>query len=278
MKNLFRTLAAALLIFPMSAFAQDANTGDIKVTVTDEMNAPMPGAVVMIVAGGSTQGGATNMDGTITFRALNPGSYDLTARMSGYKKFTKTAVVVNAGQTAYTDFPMQLTTCDTCVIVIRDVKSPVDPTFSTLKNINADEIKTMAVDHSNLLSMITAECGDVQEGKGGQLVMRGSREGASTMYIDGEEMYGSTGIPGGAIEQVTVLSGGIPASFGDLTGGVVIITTKSYWTGASAKERMHEADAEAKAAAKKAMLEKEGKLKEDKNEIIEQSAPANGAH
>ena len=36
-------------------------------------------------------------------------------------------------------------------------------------------------------------------------------------------------IPKAAIEEISVLTGGIPAQFGDVTGGIVIITTKSFF-------------------------------------------------
>ncbi|HET6990046.1 MAG TPA: TonB-dependent receptor plug domain-containing protein, partial [Bacteroidia bacterium] len=166
------------------------------------------------------------------------------------------------------------------------VQSPVDITFSTVKNINADQLKQNAGGRSDLISLVTGTVSDASIGKNGQLVMRGSREGASTMYIDGEKVYGGAGLPGGSIQQVTVLSGGIPAAYGDMSGGVVIITTKTFESGFAAKQAMYD-EAEASAeAAKKAAAEKSGQLIDKDGHIIEQEktpvpvpqtpAPANG--
>jgi outer membrane receptor protein involved in Fe transport len=36
-------------------------------------------------------------------------------------------------------------------------------------------------------------------------------------------------VPGSSIGGVTVYTGGIPAKYGDTTGGVIILETKSYF-------------------------------------------------
>lgn len=276
MKTLFKSLIAlAAFLLPLAAFAQE--TGSLKVTVLDEKSVPMPGAVVRIVAGGPAIGGQTDMNGIFTFRALQPGTYDVEARMVGYKLFTKQGIVVGAGQTAYVTYPMQLKglDCDTCtnVVVITDKKGPVELNYSTVHTIDAGQVKTIPVQRGDVVGLVTATCSSCSEGPGGQLVMRGARENATTMYVDGEKMYGSGGVPGGAIQQVTVLSGGIPASFGDMTGGVIIITTKSYYSGIAAKQSMYEEAAKEKAEEEKAAKEKSGEHTENGDQIIEK-APA----
>ena len=37
------------------------------------------------------------------------------------------------------------------------------------------------------------------------------------------------GIPGIAVGSVKVYTGGIPAAYGDVTGGVIVVETKSYF-------------------------------------------------
>ncbi|CAN5239098.1 hypothetical protein BH09BAC5_BH09BAC5_23580 [soil metagenome] len=275
MKTIFQyILASVLFLTPFISSAQDGTTGDLKVTVTDEKNQPMPGAIVNIVSASNHLGGATDLDGKYTFRALNPGTYTVQARMGGYKNYIKTGILVNVGQTAYADYPMQvlIVALDSVVTIVAE-RSPVEKKFSTIQNINAEELKHSANGRSNILTLIEGSSTQVSIGKGGQLVMRGAREGASTMYIDGEKVYGDAGIPGGSIEQVSVLSGGIPAAFGDMTCGVIIITTKTFETGFNAKSAMYEAAAEEEAAAKKAELEKTGKLIDKDGTIIEQQTP-----
>jgi outer membrane receptor protein involved in Fe transport len=42
------------------------------------------------------------------------------------------------------------------------------------------------------------------------------------------KVIGAFSIPKAAIKEMSVLTGGIPAQFGDATGGIIIITTKGY--------------------------------------------------
>jgi hypothetical protein len=275
MKSIFQYLfLGALFIAPCSLDAQDLTTGDLKVTVLDEKNQPMIGAIVSIVSSTTPLGAATDLDGVCTFRALNPGAYTVDAKMSGYKRYVKTGIMISAGQTAYAEYPMQVMVIEfDSVVEIKAEAGPVSKQFSTVQNINAEQLKHNAAGRSNLLSLIEGSNSQLSIGKGGQLVMRGSREGASTMYVDGEKVYGSAGVPGGSIQGVTILSGGVPAAFGDMSGGVVIITTKTFETGFSAKQAMIEERLEAEAAAKKAELEKSGQLIDKDGTIIEKETP-----
>ncbi len=46
------------------------------------------------------------------------------------------------------------------------------------------------------------------------------------MYIDGIKVRGSSALPQAAIEEVTVITGGLPAQYGDAVGGIINVTTK----------------------------------------------------
>jgi outer membrane receptor protein involved in Fe transport len=56
--------------------------------------------------------------------------------------------------------------------------------------------------------------------------VRGQRTDGNVTYIDGIRVRGSGGLPESAIEQVSVILGGVPAQYGDATGGIINITTK----------------------------------------------------
>jgi len=48
-------------------------------------------------------------------------------------------------------------------------------------------------------------------------------------FLDGVKIAGAVpNIPPSAISSVSVYTGGLPARYGDVTGGVVVIETKSY--------------------------------------------------
>jgi outer membrane receptor protein involved in Fe transport len=49
-------------------------------------------------------------------------------------------------------------------------------------------------------------------------------------YVDGVKVTGTNpGVSPDAISRVSVYTGGLPACYGDVTGGVVAIETKSYF-------------------------------------------------
>src|SRR5690606_33681588 len=73
---------------------------------------------------------------------------------------------------------------------------------------------------------IAATVGGVQETNDGDVSIRGARTDNTYYYIDGIKVRGSNSLPKAAIEEVSVMTGGIPANYGDATGGIIAITTR----------------------------------------------------
>jgi outer membrane receptor protein involved in Fe transport len=49
-------------------------------------------------------------------------------------------------------------------------------------------------------------------------------------FVDGMKVGSAlSGVPNDAINSLSVYTGGLPAKYGDVTGGVVAIETKSYF-------------------------------------------------
>ena len=63
-----------------------------------------------------------------------------------------------------------------------------------------------------------------------QFSVRGSRPGSTLYVVDGIKMRQDPGLPFSAIEQIQVMTGAIPAKYGDATGGIIVITTRSFRT------------------------------------------------
>ncbi|TND07626.1 MAG: TonB-dependent receptor [Bacteroidetes bacterium] len=266
---------AALVFAVVSAFGQGATTGEIKVTVNDDKKVPLEYAAVTIITTSRPLGGLTDVKGDHMVRNLDAGKYDVRVTYAGCKPYLKKNVEVIAGKTAYVTFDMQLLVAneDSAVEVIAYYDpSPVDKMFSVEAHLNLPQIRANPSERGDINGLVTSICSSCSETKDRQLVMRGSRPGASQMYIDGEKMYGSGGVPGLAIEQVSALSGGIPAEFGDVSGGVVIVNTMSYFSGLKNKQNTYLSRAE-KAAEEKAAKDKaSGKVKEENGTLIEDNS------
>src|SRR5690606_3472244 len=73
-----------------------------------------------------------------------------------------------------------------------------------------------------------SSAGTYQQRSGGGLSIAGARTGGTLYIVDGLQMNSSAGInfPPGAIEQMSVMTSGVSAKYGDASGGVVNITTR----------------------------------------------------
>src|SRR5919112_660371 len=108
MRKLAALLAAALLsAVPLCAQEQ---TGSIQGTVKDSSCAVLPGVTVEArspsLVGVSTA--VTDADGVFRFPALPPGTYSVTAKLSGFADKKSDGVIVGLGQTLKLDLAMAL--------------------------------------------------------------------------------------------------------------------------------------------------------------------------
>jgi hypothetical protein len=109
-------IAAALAAPP--AFSQ-ALYGSIVGTIADQSGAPVPGATVTATNAGTghkvdTQ---TDTDGSYTFRNLQPGVYDLSSSLQGFKEMKKTGIRVSAGNPVRQDLKLEVGTVAEAVTV-----------------------------------------------------------------------------------------------------------------------------------------------------------------
>jgi Ca-activated chloride channel family protein len=76
---------------------------------------------------------------------------------------------------------------------------------------------------------IAGTAGGVNLNEVGQdMYIRGARSDANAFYIDGIRVTDFYGIPKTSINSVQVITGGVPACYGDLTGGVIAVETNAF--------------------------------------------------
>jgi hypothetical protein len=122
-------IALTVMLFAVTLTAQ-VRTGNIYGTVTDAEGNVLPGVSVTLrgpqIAALSTVTGAT---GIYRFVSLNPGQqYEITAELTGFKKATKTGIMVQVGSNVEIDLVMEVGTLEEQVTVIA-----VTPTIETKK-------------------------------------------------------------------------------------------------------------------------------------------------
>ncbi|MEM9261830.1 MAG: carboxypeptidase regulatory-like domain-containing protein, partial [Bacteroidota bacterium] len=223
-----RTLLLFLLIFAaFSVYAQTALSG--KVIDVDSNNDPLPFATVQIFKDGAFyQGATTDLDGNYYFSNVDPGTYDLQVDYTGYPPTKLTGIPVKAGQTNFADVEVSSNggvALD--VVVVTGFKVPLIEQDNTTsgQTVTSEQIRNLPTRNINQIASITAGAASADEG--GAINIRGSRSNATDYYVDGVRVS-RTSIPDSEIEQLQVVTGGVEARYGDVTGGIISITTKGY--------------------------------------------------
>ena len=169
-----------------------------------------------------------DLDGKYKIDALKPGVYNLTATAMNFDTLTIAEIRVN---------PDGITTVNMPVPVDSKVLGPVIIVY-TPPMINKDTprllIDVQDIENSPYVrdpkGLLVGTSSEVNQVEGtSDIIIRGSRPGDAIFYIDGVKANDMTSVPGVAIQGLEAYTGGIPAKYGDTTGGVVVLETKSYF-------------------------------------------------
>ncbi len=170
----------------------------------------------------------TDFDGNYTFSNIDPGTYDVEAKFLGYATSRITGVQVNADKVNSLNFELQEEGEVLDEVIIVGYTVPLINIDETSQGgvLTADAIKALPTKNISAMAATTAGLSSVN---GEDISIRGSRNNATYYYIDGVRVTGANAanlIPQTEIEQLQVVTGGIEAKYGDVTGGVISITTK----------------------------------------------------
>ena len=223
-KKIYALLVA--LICATVSYAQ-VGQGTLKGKVVDKgTGEPLPFVNVAIYKGDKQIKGTTSdFDGRYTIEPIEPGNYDIQASFVGYTPYRVNAVVVRSNVITFQDLKLtQGLELDEVEII--QYKKPLinKDGGATGGSVSAEEIAKMP---TRSAAGIASTVGGVStSGTGGGISIRGGRTGGEFIYIDGVKVRGSSSLPKSALQEVNVITGGVPASFGDATGGIISITTR----------------------------------------------------
>tara|TARA_B100000886_G_scaffold335992_1_gene293965 strand:- start:895 stop:4557 length:3663 start_codon:yes stop_codon:yes gene_type:complete len=211
------------LIFTSSSIL--AQSGSLEGKITDKNTGEtVPFANVVAERNGNQIAGVTtDFDGNYTIKPLEPGTYDLIVSFVGYGQVTLEGIVVSSNKITFRD--VQLSEgIDIEEVVIKDEKPLLDPDNLGGKTVTSEEIRSMPT--RSVTSVAATAAGVYQSDEGSSVNVRGSRSEATDYYVDGVKVRGSLALPQSAIEQITVMSSGLSAMYGDATGGIISVTSK----------------------------------------------------
>lgn len=245
-------------IFTLVTYGFSQNgTGELTGFVYDAVNKSegVFDAKIIVKSGTETKYiGKTDFNGKYRLTGIQPGSYDVyvTQKLDGYEPAELTGVIISSDKiNTLEPFYLEKTKVekpkDTDVTISESVKpksskggeTELDPAKITNKrkyvrplidkdagasgdSKGAEEIRSMA---TRSVTDVVSTAGGANNSTG-QLSVRGGGPDATIAFIDGQKVRGGLNLPKGAFEEISVMTGGIPANYGDATGGIISVTTK----------------------------------------------------
>jgi outer membrane receptor protein involved in Fe transport len=219
----FTLLVFIILGSIVTTFGQASQS--LQGTVKDADNGePLMFATVALKKGGQLVTGAqTDFDGKYSFNGIDAGTYDVEVSYVGYNTQKIEGVVIFSGKSLTLNIDMSQGIDMEEIVVTYQVPLVEQDNTTQGTIVTSKEIDKLA--SKNINGIIAQSAGVSSADDGGAISIRGSRSNATDYYIDGIRVSGSM-IPQSEIEQLQVITGGIPASIGDVTGGVISVTTK----------------------------------------------------
>ena len=222
-------LLGALLI--CTGLAHAGTTGKISGKVTEVTGDPLPGANVVIDIDGVKRAGITDEKGEYFIINIPPGTYDIETVMMGYSKSVHQGVVINVDHTTTVNFQMQEEALQLGEMIVVAERPPVEHDKTESKSvITAEEIESLPIvrEMSDFVELQAGVTPDEEES------VRGGNFWETAYMVDGVRVVNNDaragftrfqGVNTSAVQELTVLSGGMNAEYGN-AGAVVSVVTK----------------------------------------------------
>lgn len=225
------------------AFAQET-TGAMSGRVVDAQGLPVPGASVIVTGGQGVKQATSDGDGRFAIAFLTPGQYDVRVELQGFTAIERKSITVGLGQNVSLPITMELGGIAEAVQVTAG--TPVIDATSTTSGatISSEMLQRIPVGRTMSATAYLAPGVSSSGSAGAANPSIAGGSGLDNQYvIDGVNVtnqgYGALGsysiifgslgnaTPFDFIDQVEVKTGGYEAEFGQATGGVVNVITKS---------------------------------------------------
>jgi hypothetical protein len=247
MKRAFERLAALVLLslaVPSVALAQETTTGSIAGRVLDPQGAVVPGASVTLRSGQGARSVATDQHGQFLAPYLTPGVYAVRVEHPGFKPLEQRDVRVRLGQRVELEYTLSVGAFEALVEVT--AAAPVVDTRSTTAGgvLDSDELLRLPVPHRLTSTLYMVPGVSNSSGTGDANPSIAGASGLDNNYVvDGVNItntgfggigvytfvFGSlgTGVTTDFIQETQVKTAGFEAEYGQATGGVVNVITRS---------------------------------------------------
>ncbi|MFA5404515.1 MAG: TonB-dependent receptor, partial [Ignavibacteria bacterium] len=226
-KIILLSLFAFLLLSPLNTFSQ--STGSIGGRVTDAKdNTPLIGATIKIE--GSKMGAITDDNGEYVILNVDVGVYGVECSYMGYDTKRQKDIRVSVDQRTKANFELSTGEIVTKVIEVEGERKGIDVDQSG-RIIESSTIKNTGI--RGVTNIVSKTAGVVQDERGGSINIRGGRSNESIIIIDGVETTNPIDgtsrafVSNNLLQEITVLTGGFGAEYGNVLSGVINVSTKS---------------------------------------------------
>jgi hypothetical protein len=192
----------------------------------------IPAAFLKLKRGETQVGEApSNEAGEYEFAKLSPGEYTLEATAEGFKANSKT-VNVQAGETVIENINLEVADVIASVTVAAASQDLATTETASSSIVKQNTLQTLPLPKEQLLDALPLVPGVVR-GPDGQIDMNGARASQSSMTVNSANVTDPvTGqfafnLPIEAVESVQVLTNPYAAEYGNFTGGVTAVATRS---------------------------------------------------
>jgi hypothetical protein len=234
-RSIVRTLAVLWLgIAAPSAAAAQTTTAAVLGNVVDAQKAILPGAMVTAtnVETGAVTTEVTDGRGRFRLAGLRPGIYDLRAELQGFAPSERKGVQLFLGQEATIDFELGLANVRETLTVTAEAPL-VEVTKSEVSTVvDKKQIDEMPLNGRNFTDLARLTPGVVVS-SGNPLIGGGQSTASNAYLVDGVSNDRAwtggnrTGYSAEAIREFRVITQQYAAEFGQASGGVINVVTRS---------------------------------------------------
>lgn len=226
-----------LLSVVVTAFAFPQSRSKMEGKVIDaETREPLFGANIVLLD--TYLGAATDFEGRYVILNVPVGTYQVQASMIGYNKKLVIDVLVSTDRTTSVDFELSSAVIMEEEIVVVADRNVLHKEVSNTQLVVTSEQILNTTGIRDINAFLERQPG--VSSSNGFLEIRGGSADQTGTFINGMSYNNAavgnaeTTIPLSAIEQVSLLSGGFNAEYGNFRSGLINVTTRS-----GAKERYH---------------------------------------
>ena len=226
-----------------------SEVGSISGVVTDPSGAVVPKTTVNItnVDTGVVRTTTTNADGVYSFLALPVGRYSLSVSAPGFGKYDQTDIVLNTDDQLHFDVSLKVGEVSHSVEVTSDAVRVETANTQLGDVISGKQMENIPLNGREYTDLLSLQPGVAPQAStqttsysqyfgttaSGSISVSGQRETSNGFYVNGTSVNdtlnnGTTVVPNlDSIAEFRILTSNFDAEYGDYSGGLVTVVTKS---------------------------------------------------